>query len=453
MTAYIEIEELKKYFYQNNSLLRRLRPDQELTAVQAVDGVNLSIQKGETMGLVGESGCGKSTLARLILGLIEPTEGTVRYQGEDIFNYNRQDRQAFRSRAQIIFQDPFGSLNPRYTVERTLTEPMEVHDIGGSTQERVQRASELLSRVRLGDEHLPRYPHELSGGQRQRVAIARALSVNPDFIIADEPTSALDVSVQVEILELLKELKESMGLTLIFITHDLSVVRYISDRLAVMYLGQIVELGQSEAVFSEPQHPYTQALLSSIPIPDPNADLERIPLTGAVPAPINPPDGCRFHPRCPKAIPPADWQWSQPLWRELFRIKLRLSDGELDPQAVRSTIQIGQDDVPNKSVVDQLYETHLLDQVEDFPEDTVPNQLESLLREVFLLLIDGDRQDAVEALESHGIHSICATDSPEVSESANETGLTAVRCHLHSTDQKQRSGIEHLAERDRDKIL
>lgn len=269
--------------------------------VRAVDGVSFTIQRGETFGLVGESGCGKTTVGRCLLRLIEPTGGQVRFDGRNLTEINRTELRGLRRRMQIIFQDPYSSLNPRMTVGQIVAEPLAVHSVGSKPEQR-EKVAELLRVVGLDPDYANRYPHQFSGGQRQRIGIARALALNPDFIVADEPVSALDVSVQAQVVNLLQDLQAQFGLTYLFISHGLAVVKHISSRVGVMYLGKLVELASADDIYSKPLHPYTQALLAAIPLPDPDANKREVQrLGGDVPTPLNPPSGCRFHTRCPHA--------------------------------------------------------------------------------------------------------------------------------------------------------
>nr|WP_188456652.1 oligopeptide/dipeptide ABC transporter ATP-binding protein [Virgibacillus oceani]GGG86110.1 putative oligopeptide transport ATP-binding protein YkfD [Virgibacillus oceani] len=302
----LQVHELKKYFNMGKG-----------SVLQAVDGVSFHVNKGETFGLVGESGCGKSTIGRTIMGLYDKTDGDVLFDGKNVHELNEKERFHFYRSMQMIFQDPYASLNPRSTVKEVISEPMEVHGLYKNKREQLDRVYQLLEEVGLNRDHANRYPHEFSGGQRQRIGIARALALNPNFIIADEPISALDVSVQAQVVNLLKELQVEKGLTFLFIAHDLSMVKQISDRIGVMYLGNMVELTASEELYENPLHPYTQALLSAIPIPDPDIEetRERIILQGELPSPINPPSGCVFRTRCPMAMEVCSMK--KPVWQEV----------------------------------------------------------------------------------------------------------------------------------------
>lgn len=301
----ISVKDIKKYFEVDSGSLK------------AVDGISFDIYPGETFGLVGESGCGKSTAGRTIMRLYEPTGGELMFKGENIYSLSKKEMQDVRKNFQMIFQDPYACLNPKMNVEDIVAEPLDIHGIYTNREERHAKVVELLELVGLGNEHAMRFPHEFSGGQRQRIGIARALALNPEFIICDEPISALDVSIQAQVVNLLKELQDKLGLTYLFIAHDLSMVRYISDRVGVMYLGKMMELAPSEVLYDNPLHPYTKALLSAIPIPDPEAQRKKkiIKLEGDVPSPINPPEGCRFVDRCPYAIQRC--RDEEPEWREL----------------------------------------------------------------------------------------------------------------------------------------
>jgi oligopeptide transport system ATP-binding protein len=309
----VRVHKLVKYF----PITQGLVIERQVGAVKAVDGITFDIQRGETLGLVGESGCGKTTAGRTILALYPITSGEVSIAGIDVHKADKHEMLAMRRKAAMIFQDPYASLNPRWTVSAIIGEPIRVHKLAASDQERDDRVKELMLEVGLSPQLINRFPHEFSGGQRQRIGVARALASKPEFIVCDEPISALDVSIQAQVVNLLEDLQDKFGLTYLFIAHDLSMVRHICNRVAVMYLGVLAELSNRDELYDNPRHPYSQALLSAVPIPDPKKDRarKRIVLTGDVPSPINPPSGCRFHPRCPIAQPICSQQ--EPEWREI----------------------------------------------------------------------------------------------------------------------------------------
>ncbi|MFC6723345.1 ABC transporter ATP-binding protein [Halobium palmae] len=373
--------------------------------VRAVDDVSFEIQRGETLGLVGESGCGKSTLARVLLQLLDPTDGDIYFEDENLAELSKEALRKRRKDIQIIFQDPQSSLDPRMKVGAIIEEPMRAHGMLDAAG-REERARELLESVGLESQYYDRHPHEFSGGQRQRINLARALSVDPEFVVLDEPTSALDVSIQAQILNTLQELQEEFGLTYLFISHDLSVIRHISDRVAVMYLGELAEVAPVEELFEDPKHPYTRALLASIPIPDPRSRGKRSVLEGDVPSPINPPSGCRFRTRCPALIAPAEYDLAEAEWedvRALMRAVTRRSFDADDAGSVRSRFLDG-----------RLSDAHCEDVVQEAIEHVVADRWER----------------ATELLQTEfAERSICARSDPPL---AGDSETRRVACHLHT---------------------
>ncbi len=425
----VSVEGMKKHFSQAEGVLDRWLGDEQ-RHVKAVDGVSFDIYEGETLGLVGESGCGKSTTGRTILRLLEPTDGTVVFSGTDLADLDDDALRERRKDMQMIFQDPMSSLDPRMTVAQTIAEPLKVHglpepeagDDRSQRERRQERVDDLLEAVGLDVSQRSRYPHEMSGGQRQRVGIARALAVDPDFIVADEPVSALDVSVQAQIINLLEDLQEEFDLTYLFIAHDLSVVRHISDRVAVMYLGEVVEIAETDELFDDPRHPYTQALLSSVPEPDPGADGDRIILEGDVPSPIDPPSGCRFRTRCPKVIPPADLDVDQAAYREVMNFRERVEDGSL---ALESYAHGGESAEP--ADVEAVADGGKLDGaavVDGFFDEPLPADVEATIDEAVDLLL-ADRWDDAAALLREEFESVCERERPSLEEDVHPAA-----CHL-----------------------
>lgn len=432
----LEVDNLTKYYESGGSFIDSLLG--RSNTVKAVDGVDLQLNRGETLGVVGESGCGKTTLGRALLRLVEPTEGSVMYNKRnddgtveelDLTELSSSRLRDLRTDLQYIFQDPFSSLNPRMTVGDIVGEPLDIHDIA-SGEERTQRVEELLDTVGLNRSHAYRYPHEFSGGQRQRIGIARALAVDPEVIICDEPVSALDVSVQAQILNLLSNLQEELDLSYIFIAHDLSVVEHISDRVAVMYLGEIAEVGTTEELFTAPRHPYTEALLSVIPEPDPGWEGDKILLDGDVPSAIDPPSGCRFHTRCHRVIPPEDIDIDQETFRSILTLKLYARQAE----SITELITLG-----GSGQLQQEYDTSDLTAVDGVVRDVyeLPSQLpdetaEETLSDGLERLVESGPSATAQALEEVFV-SPCEKQSPELTQTTD----TEVSCLLY-TDEYDR---------------
>jgi len=430
----VEVRDLKKYFYENDTFLDRLLGD-EPVAIKAVDGLSFEINRGETLGLVGESGCGKSTAGETLLRLQEPTDGTVRFEGENVYELGSAALTEFRRNAAIVFQDPFSSLDPRMTIGETVKQPLNVHDwppeASGSTagERRRERVRELLERVGLSGDQFDRYPHEFSGGQRQRIGIARALALDPDFVVLDEPTSALDVSVQAQVLNLLDDLQDEFGLTYLLISHDLSVIRHICDRVAVMYLGELVELGPSDRLFTGPDHPYTEALLESVPRATTDEQYREIEtLSGDVPSPRDPPSGCRFRTRCPKIIPPEGLDLDQREYRAVVTVRDRIRQREIDLDGARAYVEAQTDGtVDDSDIVDRLFDLMV--------DVDLPSAHRSRVRESLFSVVAEDWAEAESQLSAY--ESICEAVSPRLQAATSR----AAACHLRDQPQDVESDV------------
>ena len=419
--ALFEVRDLEKHYSMTEGVFRR-----EVGRVRAVDGISFDVEAGETVGIVGESGCGKSTAATAMLRLEEPTGGEVVFDGESVTDYSKAELKRFRRRAQMIFQDPTSSFDPRMSIGESVAEPLRIH--GMRDPERRRRiVADLLERVGLSAADADRYPHELSGGMKQRVALARALSVNPDLLVADEPVSALDVSVQAEILALLEDLQSAFDLGVLLISHDMGVVRQVCDRVNVMYLGEIVERGPTEAVFDDPEHPYTEALMSSIPQPDPRQRGRGIELTGDVPSPANPPPGCRFHTRCHRVIPPEGYGFEGREWRRLLDLRGRLRRGSLDVEELlerhgggEATTDEPAGERSDHSVAEAVRAEFDLPELSDADAEAV---LAAALSDV----ADGEPGRARERL-AEAFPTVCEREHPELRSVGREREAA---CHLH----------------------
>jgi peptide/nickel transport system ATP-binding protein len=420
----LSVEGLKTHFPVNTGFVDSITydPDREGfpltiddTSVKAVDGVSFDLYPGETLGVVGESGCGKSTLARTVVGLEEPTDGVIRFDGRDVTDFDAADERWFRENVQMVFQDPMSSLNPRRKVGEIIADPLEA--AGRSKDERERRAIELLEQVGLEGDYYNRYPHEFSGGQRQRINLARALSINPDLVIADEPVSGLDMSVQAQILGLMNDLQDEYGLTYLFITHDLGVIRNMADRVAVMYVGDFVETGPTERLFTEPHHPYTRSLLDAVPNPDPDTEGVVAELEGDVPSPTNPPSGCKFHTRCPAFILPDGFTDESYAEFAVFRDDVAEKELTVDGEPV--------EDADEVSPL-QVLESHF-----DHRRD-VPSDAERAVREAVEAASRGDWDEAMAVLEPH--ESVCESVRPELREISGPEHQSA--CHLPADERE-----------------
>ncbi|WP_254274408.1 ABC transporter ATP-binding protein [Haloarcula marina] len=419
----LDVTELEKHYIDKQGLLERVfARDSEPTRVRAVDGVSFTVNRGETLGIVGESGCGKSTLAETLLGLKQPTGGSASLFGKDIHEWVDVDRKRFAKQIQFVFQDPSSCLDPKLTVRELIREPLEIHSIGDNAHKN-QLVQEVIEQVGLSADQLDRYPSEMSGGQRQRVGIARAIILKPQLLVLDEPTSALDVSVQAQILNLLKEIQESFNLTTVIISHDISVIQYLCDTVLVMYLGQIAEIGPTDRVFSEPAHPYTQTLFDSVPKVG-VTDAEHTDIDPDIPSPRDPPDGCRFHTRCPDVIPPAEYDLEQEEWLAVFKYKLDINSGKLTSEKLR---ELRDDlDVDHEAPMEELVRERY-----DIPSPLSDSAAETALDETLDYLLDDDIE-ALSSLLARAFRSPCEATTPD-SISVSEDHMA--NCHLVLEDE------------------
>ncbi|WP_049903215.1 ABC transporter ATP-binding protein [Halococcus agarilyticus] len=426
----LEVRGLKKHYPITEGVLKR-----EVGRVKAVDGISFTVERGETVGLVGESGCGKSTAATSMLRLEDPTAGEVLFDGTDITAYDDAELKRFRRRAQMIFQDPTSSFDPRMSIGESVAEPLRVHGMRDRNRRR-RIVENLLDRIGLSGEDFDRYPHEFSGGQKQRVALARALVVNPELIVADEPVSALDVSIQSTILSRMNEIQDEFGVGMLFISHDLGVVREVCDRVAVMYLGEIVEVAPTEELFENPAHPYTRALLASIPTPDPRDRADRVVLSGDVPSPSNPPSGCRFHTRCPEVIQPTDYEFEQENWRAVMDLRQHVDGQGIDLEAVREFVSMESENPDDETLKRAIREEF------DVPPTLDSPSAERVLDDALDHVVRDDLAEARELLAEE-FATVCERDPPELRETA--VGHPA-SCHLHDEGYPEPRPAERIGD-------
>ncbi|UPV73582.1 ABC transporter ATP-binding protein [Halorussus limi] len=437
----IEVEHLSKWFGTSQGVVDRLMGNEQ-SPVKAVDDVSFTINEGDIMGIAGESGCGKTTLGKLLVQLYEPTQGSIHFDGNDITEMSNDEEKEFRKRVQMIFQDPFESLNPRMTVFQSVVEPLRINDMFGGYNERRERVIEVLNEVGLSpaEAYLNEFPKELSGGELQRVAIARALVVNPDFVVCDEPVSMLDVSIRAGVLNLMKELQDEYGLTYVFISHDLSLIRYMCDRTAIMYLGDVIEQGPTDEVVMNPKHPYTEALFDAVPEVAPDAERHRANVTGEVPNPRNPPSGCRFHPRCSKIIPPQDWTGGQPAFRRAFQFKRKVLTEQLGPEDVATSAETASgraaDELLEHGLSLELPEEHRpaggTGTTVDLSQLDLPRDAESTLREAAERVVQSDYDGARDVLDGE-FETICEREHPDL----REAGPQITACHLYEGEEQK----------------
>ena len=438
----VELKNVSKLFDITVGVTDRLlrRPPKP---VHAVERVSMEINQGEVVGIAGESGCGKTTLGKLLVKLHDPSHGEILFDGKDITFLSREEEREFRKRVQMIFQDPFESLNPRMTVLDTVSEPLRINDMGSGYYERRERAIQVLNDVGLSpaETYIDQFPRELSGGERQRVAIARALVVDPEFVVADEPVSMLDVSIRASVLNLMQDLRDKYDLTYLFISHDLSLIRYMCDRTGIMYLGDLVELGDTDEVVENPKHPYTKALFDAVPKIDPNRERHRANVTGEVPSARAPPAGCKFHPRCESIIPPEDWSGSQAALRRVLNFKLKIRADDLDLEDVELPVEDPSDDMIEellrRGLALDVPEEHRLENEDpkegvDISQVDVPSEVKQHLRQVARDFLQGDEDGAYEQLDSE-YRSICENVRPD----RRTTGLQSSACHLYEADEQE----------------